>query len=599
MTSNGKAHRRSLKECLKSILHLRQDNDNLLTVGSGVLRRTGPSLALLPAFNSLSTLYLNTNTFDLDRYNASTSNRLGHASTFYEVPNSSEQVNTTYRTTLAFGQEDIFDAYHYQAGLGKLAKSCVIEPGQTSNRDFSRATNDTARFGSSLFSASSLSGISLNHLTRPDSVTFQSPLSQLAYACNVPSIYRHGTSLQASLATLDASVRSASTLRLQRSTQALKPVRAASPAPLLPRKTSICSSAYSERVPCSEKGALSHDRSRQSTLLGTPKVTSRRSCRDERAPEASRTVSGIHHFSSFCVLDTARPGCPVTATSQDLRFVFEIGEEFCLNTADVEGEDIDTVTGQDAAGNTIIHLVVYSPLINPNSGRSRFVLASLLDITTFITDAALVPELETVSEESVAEEELQTPPGTRLQSAPRYELSSENLSSDCFLPDGDMCASVRRPKDDIWLDIASEESRRRRPIRSDHDTLRSSSTSSTYSMDNMIDCFLVNLQGLYSEFFLLGKSPLDEASYEICNVSIKVHESREYINGHLTKTSSKDRARLEAKLMQENPFCMRVRWGEVGEIKQLYCIPLYGRSNVTWVCFLVDKDKWMGLPLWE
>lgn len=118
-------------------------------------------------------------------------------------------------------------------------------------------------------------------------------------------------------------------------------------------------------------------------------------------------------------------------------------------------------------------------------------------------------------------------------------------------------------------------------------------------MNDVLDQFLASLQVLYSEFFLLGKSPLDEFSYEICNVSPKVHAGREYIEGHLSETSPEDRAYMESKLTQERAFRMRIRWGVIGELRQLYCIPLFGRSNITWVCFLVHEGKWVGLPLWD
>lgn len=188
-----------------------------------------------------------------------------------------------------------------------------------------------------------------------------------------------------------------------------------------------------------------------------------------------------------------------------------------------------------------------------------------------------------------------------MQHSPRYQLSAEDLMGGYCSPDCRVHTPARPiSKDDVWLDIASEESRRSRSIKSVPSATRSSScatSSSTQSMNDVLDQFIASLQDLYSEFFLLGKSPLDEDSYEICNVSPRVHQSREYIHGHLTQTPAADMAHLEEQLTQDRSFRIRVRWGAAGALKQLFCIPLFGRSNITWVCFLVEEAKWAGL--WE
>jgi len=102
-----------------------------------------------------------------------------------------------------------------------------------------------------------------------------------------------------------------------------------------------------------------------------------------------------------------------------------------------------------------------------------------------------------------------------------------------------------------------------------------------------------NLQQLYSEFFLLAKSPLDDNVYEICNVSPSVSASKDYINGHLSQTPPSIIAMLSQSLAGDSAFRMAVRWGGKGQERQLYCIPLFGQSSVTWICVLVD----IGVPL--
>lgn len=592
MSSRGKAHRRSLKECLKSVLQRRRVDHDDLIVGSGILKRSNSSFALLPDFGSLSSLPdFDSSRFDIDRYSVSIPSRPDSALTRIRAVNYSQQTIVPYRAQSSLSQHDINDAYQFQSDLGQLAKYCSDDL----YSNFSQQSLDV----DIISQRSLLPKTSLSQLVGTDPILFQSPLSQLAHACNVPSIYQHGASMQASLVTLDSNIRSSSTLRLQRSTQSLKPIEETALAPLPSRRISASPQSDLISHPYAEKRRLPRRRSSRNLLPETSNATPKSGRHAQKASDLESGLSSIDHFSSFCVLDAAQPGCPVTAVSEDLRYVFEIGEEFCLNTAGVEGADMDTVTGQDMEGNTIIHLVVYSPLVNPSSGRSRFVLASLLDITSFITETASIPDLETISEESVIEEELKTPPRIQIQHSPRYELSSEHLLGGCFMSNDNIITPMQPYKDDIWLDIASEETKRSRSIKSTPSTPRSSSTSSSHSMDDVLDQFLASLQVLYSEFFLLGRSPLDEYSYEICNVSPKVHASREYVEGHLSKTSPEDRVYLENKLTKERAFRMRIRWGMAGELKQLYCIPLFGRSNVTWVCFLVEEDKWAGLPLWD
>lgn len=118
-------------------------------------------------------------------------------------------------------------------------------------------------------------------------------------------------------------------------------------------------------------------------------------------------------------------------------------------------------------------------------------------------------------------------------------------------------------------------------------------------MQNILDQFLLGLQEIYADFFVLGTTPFDKCAYEICNVSPRVYASRAFIEGHLSKTPASDKALLEKKLAQDDSFNMAIRWGRTGEMKQLYCVPLFGHMTVTWACFLVDGDRWASiLPHW-
>lgn len=317
-------------------------------------------------------------------------------------------------------------------------------------------------------------------------------------------------------------------------------------------------------------------------------------------------IPQVEHFKSFCVLDTALPGCPVVAASQELRYIFEIGEHFFLNSCECEGTSIDIVTGQDAAGDSVTHLVLFTPLVIPSSGRSRFMLASLVDVTRFIQDAALMPELERASSCSTVESEPQTPLYNRTPmnwSSATSRLSAEDLLGGCLLPEDRDSAlqPTMGPADDIWLNLANEEKSRtstaRNTPRSTHrsnGTSRSSDAShgskTSCPVDEVLDEFMSSLQELYSDFFLLGKSPLDETYYEICNVSPTLYVAKDYIHGHLSRTGEQGIAKLSTQLARGLPFQAQVKWGLEGQNKRLYCSPLFGRSSTTWICFLVNRN---------
>ena len=370
-------------------------------------------------------------------------------------------------------------------------------------------------------------------------------------------------------------------------------------------------------------------------------VSSARSvdCQSRSTKSGQPSITSIKHFGSFCVLDTHASGCPVTATSADLKYIFTVGELFFLNNQECTDASMDIVTGSDADGNEVTHLVLFSPLVSPSSGRSRFLLASLIDVTFFIQDAAAVPELDMISENSVFDEGIATPVYRQRSADPvyvppkvgGYELSCEDLLGGCFVEDDDfrttaysstergnipgmgMYADIdytdtdmkRHPSlarfGDVWTDLAREEMIRGRksPLpsaasaRSGHNSVYTSPSQSDRSsgvskVDHVLENFMSELQQLYSDFFLLAKSPLDAWFYEICNVSPSVYVSKDYVHGHLSHSSRNTITQLSELLAEDTAFDIEVRWGDKGEIKKLYCIPLFGQRDLTWICMLVD-----------
>lgn len=441
-----------------------------------------------------------------------------------------------------------------------------------------------------LLPATSLSQFDLHHTYLQQSTVPRGYAQQAALPSCASLLSREG-----SISTL-SSCPSTSTLRVRDSRQHLieqrRPISGLTPSQSIPQKH--------------------QNRKKQVSWLQSPSVSSAsmyETHSESHSWRSSESVFGdmplVEHFRSFCVLDTATAGFPVVAASQELRYIFEIGEHFFLNSCECEGASMDIVTGHDAAGDPVTHLVLFSPLIIPSSGRSRFMLASLVDVTRFISGAASLPELDKSPESSLAESDLQTPRQDRLEPswvASTPELSAEDLLGGCVLP-GDRGAESLgiAHREDIWLNLAHEEKSRSstrsntpRSTPASHARTKSSksapSSTNSSTVDEVLEEFMGSLQELYSDFFLLGKSPLDDTYYEICNVSPTVHAAKDYVNGHLSHTGPEAIVEMSERLAQGQRFSMKVKWGNQGLGKHMYCSPLYGQNSTTWICFLVDDN---------
>jgi hypothetical protein len=343
----------------------------------------------------------------------------------------------------------------------------------------------------------------------------------------------------------------------------------------------------------------------------------------DHSARSNASIHSVKHFGSFCILDTFVSGCPVTATSEDLRYVFHIGDQFVLNMQECEETSIDVVTGSSPDGDEVIHLVLFSPLLSPSTGMSRFMLAALINVTHFVHEASQLPDLDTTSDESSSEDEIVSPAITPPQSAwstRSYELLPEDLLGGCSVtaepeksPVNNHCPSLRRQKpspiaikresEDIWLALAREERLEQdcqfwassltgeSPGHNTPQSLRTGSievSKSTTTVDKVLDEFISSLQQLYSKSFLLARSPLDDKYYEICSVSPAVYASGEYVSGHLTHTAPEVIEGMSESLGAGTPFRITVRWGSHGIEKRLYCVPLCGQNSMTWICVLVD-----------
>ena len=548
--------RKSLRQSLRNLLNGRRHRtaiDAPRIVGSGILRKADTATAFLPSVSQISLFPdFGSSTFGIDKYSAVLP---------FCTPTSSPH----------------------------RPVERVVSPRRTAS----------VTSKASLLPLTRLSQLDLRQ-TYLGSVAAQSRVNSVT----VPIELAPGASRHASVASFhDTHALQSPPLRIQRSNRTLNRTALAPASKRSLRRTG--SLAKSDR----EVANLIQDNS----ITPSPRLQHTPS--DQPVPaicvsapaEENQLDAGLRHFSSFCVLDTAVHGFPVTATSEDLRFVFDVGEQFFLHNQECAESSLDVVTGYDALGNEVTHLVLFSPLISPSSGRSRFLLAALIDLTGFLQQTAQLPELETISEESVTEDEPSTPKAESLHDAwrtPACKLSAEDLLGGCFLQEGPEAISKPKPSatgvnEDIWLHLASEEHRhapsRSQQFSSSLSSDASYSSSKATTVDNVLDEFMGSLQQLYSDFFLLAKSPLDHNFYEIVNVSPTVYASSDYLHGHLSHTSKADIVALGEKLGDERPFATKVRWGRRGETKQMYSVPLFGQGSITWVCLLVGGDQ---PPLW-
>lgn len=454
------------------------------------------------------------------------------------------------------------------------------------------------------------------------------PRRQLQYE-TLPEMLREGASQRASISTvkLEPSLRStSSTLRIHQSSPfiANESQSTEGSGTSLASMSSLRKSAGFEDLRRNSSaspfaGRLLHPVSSEIFNKPTPAHSSHSSTR------SSALIQSIKHFKSFCVLDTHVSGCPVTATSEDLRYIFQIGDQFILNLHECKGTSIDIVIGSSPDGDEVIHLVLFTPLLSLSTGMSRFLLVALIDVTQFVHEASQLPDLDTTNEESSFDNEVLTPAITPPQScwsARHYELIPDDLLGGCSVPStsaqspanrssssspspNSSPAGSKRESDDIWLALARREQLekdwRTWAERSNGESLgystpqslgtRSTRVSkSSTTIDDVLDEFMMNLQMLYSESIVLARSPLDDKYYEICNVSPAVYASGEYITGHLTHTVPDVIECMSQRLGSGKPFRTAVRWGSHGIEKQLYCVPLYGQSSITWICVLVDLD---------
>jgi hypothetical protein len=338
----------------------------------------------------------------------------------------------------------------------------------------------------------------------------------------------------------------------------------------------------------------------------------------------------VKHFASFCIIDLAAPGCPVTAVSEDLGYLYDIKDRFVLNAQEVAELSMDLSIGRDPDGNEVTYLLLFSPLVAPATSKSRFMLVSAIDVSGYIRYAASMdpsPEPEELSISSESFSEKSNPSSSHSWLDERTDQLADELLHGCSIkevPARHLRSRRRAPPrvepqpskhdaEDIWTAIAREEglmvpqtstapSRSTGYLPGSSDELpdpkqRTATSSSTapppsldYADEKVVGRFIESLQELYSQYFLLACSPLNGDFYEICYVSPSVYASGEFVSGHLSHTPFHRLRGFAAHLAAGRRFRATIRWGEAGVEKQVFCVPLMGQQPAPWICVLVDRE---------
>lgn len=334
----------------------------------------------------------------------------------------------------------------------------------------------------------------------------------------------------------------------------------------------------------------------------------------------------VRHFASFCVIDILSPGCPVSAVSDDLRYLYDVKDRFVLNAQECTQLSMDLSIGRDPEGNEVTYVLLFSPLVSPATGKSRFVLVSAIDVSGYVRYAASLGQRSESRELETLPSTLNEHSGGRRTSSSiswideRTDQLADDLLKGCSIPntssydhailEGQWPSMNFRPSgrdaEDVWTTIAREEglpphqtlatTRSTEKFHPGSGSQREATSSASpqspldYTDEKVLGIFIESLQVLYSQYFLLACSPLNDQFYEISYVSPAVYASGEYVLGHLSHTSADLIRDFGAHLKRGGRFRAPIRWGDEGLEKQLFCVPLMGPKPAPWICFLVDKD---------
>jgi len=266
---------------------------------------------------------------------------------------------------------------------------------------------------------------------------------------------------------------------------------------------------------------------------------------------------------SIYIVDSHLPGNPINVMSHDMIPAQDLqdGEGLFMDL----GKSLDSpdlLIRQALDGEIEYQLVFSSDLISQETGQTRYQLTAQVNVTHLLTTELLEALLQTT------------------QPADRDEDDREWTSMD-------------------WFELAHNELLKAGhkshftpfPPRNNHKPKQPPSKSPT------ITALTEALKPFYANFFILQHSPTGKRFYDISYLSCSIFDSGDQACDDPLKHTSPDTIQaFGGGLAREEEISLRIRWGEKGVEKWLYCVPMFGPRLSCFLCFLLDGD----LPdFWE
>ncbi|KAI9817212.1 MAG: hypothetical protein M1827_001325 [Pycnora praestabilis] len=299
-------------------------------------------------------------------------------------------------------------------------------------------------------------------------------------------------------------------------------------------------------------------------------------------------------FKSFYITDPTIEGNPIKLASQDLLPSSETSEEesWFLSMPEESEESCDLLTETDNQGNRAYSLVFTTSLVDQETGQCRYFLAPHVDITQLIRQQII----DNLSAKDILSPVVRTPLDKAIQRASKSGDGSRSTSRNTT-PTKPAQKIMESNEEEAsaavdWLDIAHEEklrATREAPNRT-HQAISKTPTSTDTLSPSSFAAAITHLKSLHRDYFILA--PSRSGFYEISYVSPSIFASQEYVNGHFTHTPEDVVRHLGGGLSRQEPLAIKIRWGEKGVEKEMYCCPMFGPKGQMgcWLCLLTEGD---------
>ena len=267
---------------------------------------------------------------------------------------------------------------------------------------------------------------------------------------------------------------------------------------------------------------------------------------------------------SVYIIDPQLPGNPINVMSQDMTPPQDLqdGEGLFLDlTKSLKSSDLLTKHAPD--GGIEYHLVFSADLISQETGQTRYQLTAQVNVTQLLTSELLEILLHST------------------QHADQDAADREWTSMD-------------------WFEFAHNELLKAGqkshfgPFPQDNNSSRP--IQAPFKSPTII-ALTEAIKPFYSDFFILQRSLTGKRRYDISYLSQSLFDSRAQASDNPLKHTAPDTIKAFGRgLAGTEEIALRIRWGEKGVEKWLYCVPMFGPRLSCFLCFLLDGD----LPnFWE